>query len=121
MNVISTPWPVRQRSRGATFVARFSKRTFGEVEDLPTITDLGQTVTEVVKGLGFATSNGEVRRVAQQNGLRLVVESEDGHEQVTLTPDDARELLSAVIKDKLNDQSGDFYLKVGRKLARITA
>lgn len=103
------------------FVARFSKRTFGEVEDLPTITDLGQTVTEVVKGLGFATSNGEVRRVAQQNGLRLVVESEDGHEQVTLTPDDARELLSAVIKDKLNDQSGDFYLKVGRKLARITA
>lgn len=103
------------------FVARFSKRTFGEVEDLPTITDPGQTVTEVVKGLGFATSNGEVRRVAQQNGLRLVVESEDGHEQVTLTPDDARELLSAVIKDKLNDQSGDFYLKVGRKLARITA
>jgi hypothetical protein len=30
-----------------------------------------------------------------------------------------RELL-AVIKDKLNGKAGDVYLKVGRKLARIT-
>ncbi|MGH3872053.1 MAG: tyrosine--tRNA ligase [Pseudonocardiaceae bacterium] len=102
------------------FVARFSKRTFGEVEDLPTISDLGQSVTDAVKALGFARSNGDVRRVADQNGLRLVVESVGGQEQVTLTADEAREPLATVVKDKLDGRSGDFYLKVGRKLARIT-
>lgn len=101
------------------FGARFSERTFAEIEDLPTVTDLGPSVTEVVKALGFARSNGDVRRVAQQNGLRLVVESEDGQDQVTLTADEAREPLAAVLKDKLNGQTGAFYLKVGRKLARI--
>ncbi|MDQ3152171.1 MAG: tyrosine--tRNA ligase [Actinomycetota bacterium] len=101
------------------FGARFSERTFAEIEDLPTVTDLGRSVTEVVKALGFARSNGDVRRVAQQNGLRLVVESEDGQDQVTLTADEAREPLAAVLKDKLNGQTGAFYLKVGRKLARI--
>jgi tyrosyl-tRNA synthetase len=102
------------------FVARFSKRTFGEVEDLPTIADLSQPVTEVVKALGFAKSNGDVRRVAQQNGLRLVVESEGGQEQVTLSADETREPLATLVKDKLDGQTGDFYLKVGRKLARIS-
>jgi tyrosyl-tRNA synthetase len=102
------------------FVARFSRRSFGEVEGLPTITDLSQPVTEVVKALGFATSNGDVRRVAQQNGLRLVVESEGEQEQVTLSADETREPLAILVKDKLNGQTGDVYLKVGRKLARIT-
>ncbi len=102
------------------FVVRFSKRTFSEVEDLPTIDDLGQPLTEVVKALGFAKSNGDVRRVAQQNGLRLVVESEGNQKQVTLSADEAREPLADVVKDKLDGQTGDFYLKVGRRLARIT-
>lgn len=102
------------------FVARFSKRTFSEVEDLPTIADLSQPVTEIVKALGFAKSNGDVRRVAQQNGLRLVVESEGGQEQMTLSADETREPLATLVKDKLDGQIGDFYLKVGRKLARIT-
>jgi tyrosyl-tRNA synthetase len=103
------------------FVARFSKRTFSEVDDLPTVTDVSQPVTEVVKALGFAKSNGDVRRVAQQNGLRLVVESDGDQKQVTLSADDAREPLAAVVKDKLDGQTGDCYLKVGRKLARIAA
>jgi tyrosyl-tRNA synthetase len=102
------------------FVARFSKRTFGEAGDLPTITDLSQPVIEIVKALGFAKSNGDVRRVAQQNGLRLVVETEVGQAQVTMSADEAREPLTAVVKDKLDGQAGDYYLKVGRKLARIT-
>jgi tyrosyl-tRNA synthetase len=101
------------------FVARFSKRTFGEVDDLPTIADLSEPVTEVVKALGFAKSNGDVRRVAQQNGLRLVVEFAGDQEQVTLTADEAREPLAAVLKDKLDGKPGELYLKVGRKLARI--
>jgi tyrosyl-tRNA synthetase len=102
------------------FVARFSKRAFGEVDDLPTVTDLNQPIIEVVKALDFANSNSDVRRVAQQNGLRLVVESDGSQEQVTLSAEDAREPLAAVIKDKLDGQAGDVYLKVGRKLARVT-
>jgi tyrosyl-tRNA synthetase len=105
------------------FTARFSKRSFGDVEDLPAVSDLGQSVTELVRGLGFAASNGEVRRVAQQNGLRVVVEADGGQEQVTLTADDIREPLATLLKDKvegqLGAQAGDYYLKVGRKLARI--
>jgi tyrosyl-tRNA synthetase len=101
------------------FVARFSRRAFSEAGDLPTITDLDQAVVDVVKGLGFAGSNGDVRRVAQQNGLRLIVESAGGQEQVILSFDQARESLAAVIKDNLVGQMGDYYLKVGRKIGRI--
>jgi tyrosyl-tRNA synthetase len=103
------------------FVARFSTRTFAEAGDLLTITDLGRSVTDTVKALGFAKSNADVRRVAQQNGLRLVVQSQSGEEQVVLTADEARERLGRVVKDKLDGLTGEFYLKVGRKLARIAA
>ncbi|MGH3784730.1 MAG: tyrosine--tRNA ligase, partial [Pseudonocardiaceae bacterium] len=101
------------------FVARFSTRTFADVEDLPSIADLGQTVNDTVKALGFAKSNGDVRRVAEQNGLRIVVESDAGQNQITLTADDAREPLASVLKNKVDGRSGDYFLKVGRKLARI--
>jgi tyrosyl-tRNA synthetase len=101
------------------FVTRFSKRSFGEVEDLPTVADLSRPVTEIVRTLGFADSNSDVRRLARQNGLRLVIESQGSQEQVPLSADDAREPLAAVVKDKLDQQRGDVYLKVGRKLARI--
>jgi tyrosyl-tRNA synthetase len=103
------------------FVARFSKRAFGEAGDLPTVADLRQTVVDAVKSLGFAASNNEVRRVAQQNGLRLVVECEGSQDQMPLTVDETREPLEAVLKAKVHDKPGDYYLKVGRKVARITA
>ncbi len=103
------------------FVSRFSTRTFAEVPDLPSIDDLGQTINDLVRALGFARSNGEVRRVAEQNGLRLVVESDAGQDQIPLTADEAREPLGAVLKSKLDGRSGAAYLKVGRKLARINA
>ncbi|MDS1272678.1 tyrosine--tRNA ligase [Lipingzhangella sp. LS1_29] len=102
------------------FVARFSKRTFGDVEDLPSVTDLEQSLADVVKNLGFAKSNGEVRRLAQQNGLRLVVEADGDQDQVQLAVDDTHTPLARLLKDKLDAQAGDFYLKAGRKLARIT-
>ena len=60
------------------FDAHFSRRSFADVEDLPTVSDLSRPVVEVVKSLGFASSNSEVRRVAEQKGLRLVVEAGDG-------------------------------------------
>jgi tyrosyl-tRNA synthetase len=103
------------------FDAHFSRRSFVDVEDLPTVTDLSQPVVEVVKSLGFASSNSEVRRVAEQKGLRLVVEPLDGagQEQVQLGPEDVREALSQLLEGKLNGLAGRYYLRVGRKLARI--
>ncbi|HXW80091.1 MAG TPA: hypothetical protein VEJ84_11375, partial [Acidimicrobiales bacterium] len=105
------------------FEAQFSRRRFAEVEDLPEVADLTQSVVEVVKALGFASSNSEVRRVAEQNGLRLVVEpgNGDGQAQVTLGPDDIRKPLAAVLEaDAGNVPGAYYYLKVGRKLARIS-
>jgi tyrosyl-tRNA synthetase len=105
------------------FDAHFSRRTFAEVEDLPTVADLSQPVVEVVKTLGFAASNSEVRRLAEQKGLRLVVETGDGaaQEEAILGPDDIREPLAGALESKLNGLSGRYYLRVGRKLARIVA
>ena len=103
------------------FTARFSKRTFAEVEDLPTISDLGQPIVETVKALGFARSNRDISRIAQQQGLRLVIETGTGQEQVNLNPEEAREPLATVLKDRIDGMTHDrhIYLKVGRKLARI--
>jgi tyrosyl-tRNA synthetase len=101
------------------FVARFSTRTFADVENLPSVTELSQSVNDIVKALGFAKSNGDVRRVAEQNGLRIVIESDTGQDQITLTAEEAREPLAAMLKNKVDGRSGDCYLKVGRKLARI--
>jgi tyrosyl-tRNA synthetase len=106
------------------FEAQFSRRKFAEVEDLPEVTDLSQPVVDVVKALGFASSNSEVRRVAEQKGLRLVVEpaNGDGQAQLTLGPDDIRKPLSAVLEAQEDNAAGAgaYYLKVGRKLARIS-
>ena len=103
------------------FDAHFSRRSFADVEDLPTVSDLSLPVVEVVKNLGFASSNSEVRRVAEQKGLRLVVETSAGagQEQIPLGPEDIREALSDVLDGKLNGLAGRYYLRVGRKLARI--
>lgn len=102
-----------------SFVARFSKRSFADVQDLPTVDDLSQPVTEVLKNLGFAKSNGDVRRVAQQNGLRLVIEADGQQEQVILTAEETRSPLTELISNKLGTHNGGLYLKVGRKLARL--
>jgi tyrosyl-tRNA synthetase len=103
------------------FAARFSRRTFAEVDDLPEVADPELMLTDVVKELGFAKSNGDVRRVAQQNGLRLVVESATGQRQLTLSADDIRTSLAGLVAERVSDQSGELFLKVGRKLARIPA
>jgi len=103
------------------FAAHFSRRNYAGMHDLPTVAELSQPVVEIVKSLGFAASNGEVRRVAEQKGLRLVVEPANGaaQEQLTLTPDEVREPLTDVLKSKFNGLAGDYYLKVGRRLARV--
>ena len=100
------------------FTAQFSTRSFGAISDLPVVADPQDTVTDAVKALGFAKSNADVRRVAEQNGLRIVVETGSSQEQTTLTPDDVRETLAAVLA-RIDTTTGKVFLKVGRKLAKI--
>ena len=105
------------------FAAQFSQRRYGEVEDLPTVTDLSAQVLDVVKSLGFASSNGEARRTAEQNGLRIVFEPAGGgpQQQAAVSPEDIRSPLGDLISSKLPKGAGDYYLRAGRKLARILA
>jgi tyrosyl-tRNA synthetase len=104
------------------FAAHFSRRSYADMHDLPEVVELSRPVVEILKSLGFAASNSEVRRAAAQKGLRLVLEPADGspQEQVPLTPDDVREPLADVLESKFNGLGGDYYLKVGRRLARIS-
>ncbi len=103
-----------------TFVDRFSKRRYAGL-DLPTVTLLEamQPLVEVVRRLGFAPSNKEVRRVAEQGGLRLVVESGDDQEEVELGPDDLLIPLLTTVQLRLGGMTGTAYLRFGRKLARL--
>jgi len=101
------------------FAARFSRRAFNEVEDLPVVGDPDRTVIDTVKELGFAASNSEVRRVASQQGLRLVIEDAGDQAQFTLDIDEAQQSLAAVMATRLAERAGARYLKFGRKLARI--
>ena len=103
------------------FAAQFSRSSYADIGDLPTVLDPSQPVVEVVKVLGFAASNGEVRRLAEQHGIRLVLEPDGGgpQEQSVLGPEDIRQALSVVLAGRFDTTGGASYLKVGRKLARI--
>jgi tyrosyl-tRNA synthetase len=103
----------------AEFVAHFSKARFSDLTDVPTVSDPGAAVVDVVKSLGFAASNGGVRRLAEQKGLRLVMELADGsQEEAVLTADDIRLPLREVVDSKFKAGDGELFLRVGRKLAR---
>ncbi|MET9296363.1 tyrosine--tRNA ligase [Streptomyces sp. NPDC003077] len=107
----------------AGFVAQFSKKSFAEVGTLPTV-DVAEHGTETVatvltKVLEFTPSASAARRLAKQNALRLVVESEGGQETVVLAEDEAIRPLDAVLAEKLAGLPGTAYLKAGRKLAEI--
>lgn len=104
-----------------TFAARFSRHSFGELEDLPVVEGSwsAKTVTEVVRELSFAPSNKEVRRVAEQGGLRLVLETPAGQEQFELGPADLTVALAELLDSRIDGREGSVYLRFGRKLARI--
>ncbi len=104
------------------FAAHFSRRHFAEVGDLPTVADAGLSVVEALKALSFASSNSDARRAAQQNSLRLVFEPAggDGQRQVVLDAGEMHEPLGKLVTGKLGRQPGSYFLKLGRKLARIS-
>lgn len=105
----------------AEFVAHFSERRYGEVESLPTVDDAGQPVVEIVKVLGFAASNSEVRRAAEQKALRVVLEPAGGgaQDEAIVAPDEIRLSLAEILEAKFNGAAGECYLRMGRKLARV--
>jgi tyrosyl-tRNA synthetase len=109
----------------AGFTAHFSKKTFAEVGDLPVV-DVAEHGSEGVTAvlssvLQFAPSASAARRLAKQNALRLVVETDAGQQTVVLPEADALRPLAEVLADKLGEQAagGTVYLKAGRKLAEL--
>lgn len=110
----------------AGFVAQFSKKSFADVEALPSV-DAGAhgaegIATILAKVLEFAPSASAARRLAKQNALKLVVETGSGQEAIVLPEADALRPLAEVVAEKLAavGVSGTVYLKAGRKIAEIT-
>ncbi|MFI5808568.1 tyrosine--tRNA ligase [Streptomyces sp. NPDC051561] len=109
----------------AEFTARFSKRSFADTQNLPTIslqehaeTPLATLISQV---LGFATSNSAVRRIAQQNGLRLIAEADGEQHTTQLTETAVQQPLGEILTEADSAKDADLYLKIGRKIARIDA
>ncbi|AXK34221.1 tyrosine--tRNA ligase [Streptomyces armeniacus] len=109
----------------AGFAAQFSRKSFGDVGTLPSV-DLAEHGAEGIaallsKVLEFAPSASAARRVAKQNGLRLVVETDSGQQALILAEADALRPLGEVVPEKLAEAgvSGTVYLKAGRKVAEI--
>lgn len=107
----------------AEFTARFSRRSFGDTRNLPVVPlkdhaedSLGALISHT---LGFAPSISAVRRVAQQNGLRLILEVGGEQRTTQLTEVSVQQVLSAVLRETKVLNGAQLYLKVGRKVARI--
>lgn len=118
--------PTAMAARGG-FVARFSSRSYTEVDTLPVV-DLaeygGEGVTTVLtRILEFAPSASAARRLAKQKALRLVVEATDGQRTTVLTEAEALAPLAEVVSGKLAEAEtatdARVYLKAGRKLAEV--
>ncbi|MFD7506179.1 tyrosine--tRNA ligase [Streptomyces sp. NPDC059850] len=112
----------------AGFIAQFSKKSFTDVGTLPVVDAAehgGETIATVLsKVLEFQPSASAARRVAKQNGLRLVVEAEDGQKAIVLAEAQAVRPLAEVVAEVLADAgltapSGGVYLKAGRKIAQL--
>lgn len=109
----------------AEFTARFSKRSFGDTQNLPVVSLKDHTDdtlgTLITRTLDFAPSISAVRRVAQQNGLRLIREADGEQQSTPLTEAAVQQTLGAVVSEGGAVEGAELYLKVGRKVARIDA
>ncbi|MFI1967525.1 tyrosine--tRNA ligase [Streptomyces cinnamoneus] len=107
----------------AGFVAQFSKKSFSDVETpVVELAEHGEEPATAVlsKVLGFQPSASAARRVAKQNGLRLVFQTAGEQEAVVLAEADAIRPLGEVARELLagREVSG-VYLKAGRKIAEL--
>ncbi|MFD1833002.1 tyrosine--tRNA ligase [Streptomyces desertarenae] len=109
----------------AGFTAQFSRKSFADVGSLPVVDAAehgGKGIAAVLATvLEFTPSASAARRVAKQNGLRLVVETGQGQETVVLSEAEALRPLGEVVPEKLAEAgaSGTVYLKAGRKVAEV--
>ncbi|MEU1675598.1 tyrosine--tRNA ligase [Streptomyces roseifaciens] len=106
------------------FVAQFSKKSFSDVETpVVELSEHGDSPATAVLSqvLGFQPSASAARRVAKQNGLRLVVETDGGQEAVVLAEADAIRPLGEVVTETVAKVAGAgrVYLKAGRKIAEL--
>jgi len=101
------------------FFAHFSRRSFSTLESLPEVRDATLAVGAAVRELGFAASAGEVRRLAEGRGVRIVLEDGDEQEQAIVEVDELRQPLSEVVRARFGGRDGSYFLKVGRKLGQI--
>ncbi|MEX2982177.1 tyrosine--tRNA ligase [Streptomyces sp. C36] len=107
----------------AGFIAQFSKKSFTDVET--PVVDLAEHGEEpatavLSKVLGFQPSASAARRVAKQNGLRLVLEADGAQEAVVLAEADAIRPLGEVARELLAGRAvSGVYLKAGRKIAEL--
>jgi tyrosyl-tRNA synthetase len=111
-----------------TFTARFSRRSFADVDGMPVLDlathgeiTLGGVLTQT---LGLAPSTSAVRRIAKQNGLRLVFESSAGQDATILDEAAVMSPLQEVVAGAFTErrwqpEEGTAYLKAGRAVARI--
>jgi tyrosyl-tRNA synthetase len=109
----------------AGFTAQFSRKSFSDVESLPVVdaAEHGEKGVAAILAtvLEFTPSASAARRVAKQNGLRLMVETDGGQKAVVLSEADALRPLGEVVPEKLAQAgvSGAVYLKAGRKVAEV--
>jgi tyrosyl-tRNA synthetase len=73
----------------------------------------------ISRTLDFAPSVSAVRRVAQQNGLRLIREADGDQHTTQLTEASVQQTLAAAVGEAGALDGAELYLKVGRKVARI--
>jgi tyrosyl-tRNA synthetase len=102
------------------FTARFSKRSYTDTENLPVVhlTDRGEETlgSIITRELAFTPSLNAAKRVAQQNGLRLVTEADTGQTTTALTDEALYQPLREIVAAA---GAGRHYLRVGRKIAEI--
>lgn len=110
------------------FTARFSRRTYSDVDSMPSMdlptdgdTPLGRVLSHT---LNLVPSVSAVRRIAKQNGLRLVFESGQGQDTAILDEDSVASPLRVVVSGALAEHhwepgQGTAYVKAGRAVARI--
>ncbi|MCE7082249.1 tyrosine--tRNA ligase [Streptomyces sp. ST2-7A] len=106
----------------AAFAARFSRGDFAGAGELPEVNLAehgGEGVAHVLNGvLGFTPSASAGRRLARQNGLRLVLGTASGQRTVTVPESDAPRPLGEVVGEAVaGDRPDEVWLKAGRKLA----
>nr|WP_180218080.1 tyrosine--tRNA ligase [Streptomyces albus] len=112
----------------AHFVAQFSRKSFSDAGTLPVVEVAAHgeegVAAVLTKVLEFTPSASAARRIAKQNGLRLIVEKSGQEQQAVVLPEsEALRPLAEVVREAVaahaEGAADAVYLKAGRKVAEI--